>query len=92
MRDARHRQIHADFGALAVEVHFQPFDDLGIYALRNADDVFSRPDFFIFHDFREFGSRRFALRAEFGGAVPFVNITADLANKFFHNVLLLDSL
>ncbi len=38
-----HRQVHADLGALAGEVHLQPLDDLGVDILGHSDAMLISP-------------------------------------------------
>ena len=78
-----HGKIHADFGALAGEVHTEAFDDLRIDAFCNADAVLVSPGHRAGLLFK-LRSRRAALGAFFGSCFAFVNITTDFANKLFH--------
>ena len=87
--DSGHGEVHADFGAFAVEVLAEAFEDFGGDAGSDADGVFGGPahgaGFFL-----KFGCRGFALRAEFRRGIAFVNVTADRTDKSFHvkNLLL----
>ena len=83
--NAGHRQIHADFGALAVEVLSQTLDDAGIHALCNADHMLGCPGLLTGH-FVELGSGSLADGALLGSLDTFVNITADGAYKLLHDV------
>ena len=47
VRNARHRKVHADFGAFAGEVGAQALDDLRINALGYADNMLGCPIHFI---------------------------------------------
>ena len=82
-----HGEVHADFRAFAGEVGLEAFDDLRIRVGGNTDGVLASPlQFFGFFNF-EFRAGAFALGAERGGLVTFVDITADGANKTFHGLL-----
>ena len=89
MGNAGHRQVHANLGALAGEVHAQTFQNLLIHAGSNPDHMLGSPGEGALLLLLELGSGSLALGAEFGGGVPFVNITADGANKLSHVYTLL---
>jgi len=86
--DASHGQVHADLGALAVEVHAQTLEDLLGSALSDADDVLSSPGHLAFL-LLELGGRSLALGAELGRGVALMNITTYAANPLSHNFFLL---
>ena len=79
-----HGQIHADLGALAVEVHAQALDDLLRRALGHADHMLSRPGL-LTSLLLELLPGRLALRAELRSGLPLVNIATNGADKLFHN-------
>ena len=83
VRDTSHRQIHADLGALALEVLAETLNDLFRRALRNADDVLGSPGTLAAH-LVKLAARHLAQRALFRGALTFMHITADRANKLLH--------
>ncbi len=74
--DSGHSQVHADFGALAVEVSLQILDDLRIYALCDADNVLVSPSC-TFLNLVEFGCRSSALRTFLRWFWSFVNVTTN---------------
>ena len=67
---SRHREVHADLGALAFEVGFQSFHDIGGDALRDADDVLCRPRSHAFFDLDELLFGSLAEGAFLGGFGP----------------------
>ena len=79
-----HCQIHANLGALAVEVHYQAVIDFLVYALRNADLMLASKGSALFL-LDELLSRRFALGAELRSLLTFIDITAYRTHKFFHD-------
>ena len=92
MRDARHRKIHTDLGAFALEVCSQALDDLiahlfgniGTKLLADADNMLRCPAHaFLLLD--ELGTGNLALGAELRGSISLVNITAYGANPFLHS-------
>ena len=92
VRDARHRKIHTDLGALALEVCSQALDDLiahlfgniGTKLLADADNMLRCPAHaFLLLD--ELGTGNLALGAELRGSISLVNITAYGANPFLHS-------
>ena len=85
VRHARHRQIHADLGAFALEVLAQALNDFLRRALRNAHDVLRRPCHFGFL-LDELARRRLANRALLRRLLAFVNITAHAANPLHIDV------
>ena len=81
-----HSQVHTHFGAFTGEVLTQAFQDSFIYAFGNAYNVFISVFFHAFLQFIEFVFRCTALRAFFRGFFPFIDITANSANEFFHDI------
>ena len=86
--DAGHGQVHADLGALAVEIHAQALEDLLGSALGDADNVLSGPSHLAFL-LLELGSGGLALGAELGRGVALVNITTYAADPLCHDFFLL---
>ena len=92
VRNARHRKVHTDFGALAFKICSQPGDDLLAHIfgnvraelLANADNMLRRPDLIgLLLD--KLGAGDMAYRTFGRGNVAFVNITAYRANPFLHS-------
>ena len=92
VRDARHCKVHADLGALALEVCSQALDDLIAHLFGNiraelladADNMLRCPAHaFLLLD--ELGTGNLALGAELRGSISLVNITAYGANPFLHS-------
>ena len=83
VRNARHREIHADLRALALEVRAQVREDVLADALCNADDMLSRPAHFLVL-LLELRSRRLADRAELGSRVALINVTTYRTYKLCH--------
>ena len=89
--DAGHGQIHADLGALALEVGAQALDDLLLdlggdiraELLADADDVLGGPAHLSLLFF-ELAAGDLADRAELGGIVSLVDVTAYGAYPFCH--------
>ena len=89
--DTAHGQIHADLGALALKVGAQTGDDLFLNLSRNvraedladADNVLGGPAHLagLLH---ELGGGNLTYRAELGGRVALMNVTANAANPLFH--------
>ena len=85
LRLTAHREIHSDFAAFAVEVGAKSVHDFLIVDLAVADRVDGRVGRFArFDQFLKLRRGRLALRALFRRNVAFVNVTADLADKFFN--------
>ncbi len=87
---ARHGQIHAYFGAFAVEVCVQVGYHLGVGVLGHSDLVLGdKLEGLIGCEFLEFAFGSAAEGALFGCFVAFVDVAAYCADKFlFHNSLL----
>ena len=91
VRNARHCKVHADLGALALEVGSQAVDDLLAHLfghiraelLADADDMLRRPAH-IFLLLNKLRAGNVALGAKLGGILSLVNVTANRANPFFH--------
>ena len=88
MGNAGHGQIHAHFGALALEVGAQIGNDVLGNTFGDADHMFRRPSLFLDHQL-ELGSGRLALRTLGGSFFALVHITADHANELSHYDILL---
>ncbi len=94
--DAGHGQIHADLGALALEVGAQALDDLLLdlggdiraELLADADDVLGSPAHLSLLFF-ELAAGDLADGAELGGIVALMDVTAYGANPFCHRIDLL---
>ena len=82
VRNARHRKIHADFGALAGEVGAEAFDDRRVNALGYADNMLGSPIQLFLLNGDELGSRSLALRAGSGRFRTFMYITTNRAAEF----------
>ena len=89
VRDARHRQIHADLAALAREVRAQTVEDLLRAALGYADHMLGRPSALTLL-LDKLAGRNAALRALLRRVLAFPNITANRANPLFHTCFLLN--
>jgi hypothetical protein len=76
-----HGQIHTHFAALALKVGFQTGDDFRIDTLGRGHDVFTGITLITGNRF-EFSRGGFALGAEFGGGIAFVDVTTDTTYKF----------
>ena len=85
---AAHSEVHADFGALAREVLAKAFEDARINVLGNADAMLIC-ERHLTALLNELGCRSMADRALSRSCFAFVNITANRANKLFHNDSLL---
>ena len=81
IRLTAHGQVHANLGALAVEVHAQALDDAGVNALGNAHAMLVGIGLFTAHGL-ELALGSLALGAEFGSFGTFINVAANLANPF----------
>ena len=83
MGNTGHSQVHTDLGALAGEVGAQILHDVLRSTLGHAYHMLSSPAHLsaLLH---ELLLRSLALGAKIRGRIPFVNITADRANKLFH--------
>src|SRR5699024_7397308 len=97
--NAGHAQIHADLGALAVEVGHQLLEDVLLVLLADVGVilhslgidtvlVLSSQLHLALH-LIELGTGGLADRAELRGILPFVDITADRANPLLHSYFLL---
>ena len=82
--DASHCQIHADFGAFAVEVFPQTLHDFFVYALCHADNVLISPCQIFFLLLHELVCRCTAERTCCRSRFAFVYITANRTYKLFH--------
>ena len=80
--DARHRKVHADLGALALEIVAKVRQDVLGHALRDADDMLRRPRHFA-GLLLELRSGRLALRAALRRGRSFVYVTANHADPLF---------
>ncbi len=85
----RHGKIHADFGALALEVGAESFHDFLIFNYAVSDVVLASPlRLCAFLDFYEFLLRSTALRAALWWVLAFINIAANKTAKFlFHDLM-----
>ena len=79
-----HGQIHANLGALALEVGAQALDDLRINALGYAHDMLGGPGHLALLLHKLVGADA-ALGALLRGGLALVDVTADAANKLFHD-------
>jgi len=82
--NASHCKVHTYFGAFAFKVSLKACDDVSVYALSYAYNVFSCPSQLGFVHFYELFSGNLALRTFFRSAVAFVDVTAYCALKFLH--------
>ena len=80
-----HCQVHANLGALALEVLTQTLEDLRINTFCYTDSVLVSPSNLSAYLLLKFGSRRFALWAEFRWSLSCINIATNFANPFFHD-------
>jgi hypothetical protein len=81
--NAAHRQVHADLGTLTVKVSPEIVEDVLFNTLGDANHMLggkSASGSLLL----EFGSRRFAGRAELRRGVSRMNIPADCTNPFLH--------
>ena len=87
---AAHREIHADFAALAVEMIPKTLHNLGVFDLAVSDDVLARPGLLAFlGDLHlELGAGNAAKRTLLGSIFAVVNIPANGANPSLHSFLL----
>jgi len=76
-----HGQVHANLGALAVEIHAKALDDAGVNTLGHAHTMLVRIGLLFAHEL-ELALGSLALGAEFRSFGTFVNIAANLANPF----------
>ena len=93
LRLTAHREIHSDFAAFAVEVGAKSVHDFLVVDLAVADRVNGRVGRFArFDQFLKLRRGRLALRALFRRNVAFVDVTADLADKFLNGSHVLNPL
>ena len=95
MGDARHAQVHADLGALAVEVGLQLLEDVGLVLVGDVGVVLDRlvidavlvlgGELKLTLDLLESAGRSVADRALRGRLGALVDVTADLADPLIHN-------
>ena len=87
MRNARHRQVHTNLRALALEVSAQAFlNGLGCI-LGDADNVLSGPGQVAFHNlFKLILALDLATGALLGIVLALNNLTTNLASPLFHVV------
>ena len=88
--NARHRQVHANLGALALEVCAQILHNVFRSALRYADNMLSRPGL-LAGLLLELLSRSMADRALSRSRFAFINITTYGTNELLHDFFLLVS-
>ena len=97
MGDSGHAQIHADFGAFALEVGLQLFDDVSLILFGYVVEVHADAEHVLgsqrsgFIHFLELFAGALADRAgiAFRDRFAFIDVTADGAYEFFHVLLLL---
>ena len=88
MGNAGHGKVHTYFGAFTGEVGAETFDDFGIYALGNANNVLGSPAQLGFVNGDELFGAGLAGGAEIGSGIALVNITANGATEFHELILL----
>ena len=81
-----HRKIHSNFRAFTGEVSTESFHNLFVFHLTVTDVMLGRPGQLggVFLLFDELRGRGFALGAEFGSGIAFMDITADSTYKLLH--------
>ena len=85
--DAGHGEVHADLGALALEVGAESFDDFGGNAFDDADLMLGGPVQVFLDDFLELLARGLAEGTFFGADIALDDLAADGASPFFHGVI-----
>ena len=82
-----HGNVHANLGALTFKVGLKAviYFLVDLILCADTDNVLANIVALVFNNLLEFGTGNAALRALFRRTVTYVNITANGANKLFHN-------